>query len=70
MYDSLAGEQTVIRFSVPDCPWGYKIKSFDEMDDCYEEYRFHCIEGHGVAAESEFYIHFDLGKLMLSVFQK
>src|ERR1700676_613901 len=43
-------DRTVIRCSIPDCPWGYKIKSFDEMDDCYEAYRFHCIEGHGVDA--------------------
>jgi hypothetical protein len=54
-------DPTVIRCSVPDCAWGY---------DCYEAYRFHCIEGHGADASSEFYVHFDLEKLLLSVFQK
>jgi hypothetical protein len=63
-------DPTVIRCSIPDCAWGYKIKSFDEMGDCYEAYRLHCTGEHGVDASSEFYIHFDLENLLLSVFQK
>jgi hypothetical protein len=63
-------DRTVIRCSVPDCPWGYKIKSFDEMDECYESYRLHCIKEHRVDADTDFYIHFDMEKLLLSVFQK
>jgi hypothetical protein len=40
------------------------------MNECYEAYRAHCIERHGIRADAESYMDFDLEKLMLSMFQR
>jgi hypothetical protein len=55
----------IIRCSVPDCDWGFEATDSGQMDQCYRAYEQHCIEMHGADAES--YIHFDFGKLMLSL---
>ena len=62
--------RSAIRCSVPDCDWGFEISDFKRMNDCYEAYRAHCIEMHGIPTDTEWYMDFDLEKLMLSMFQK
>jgi hypothetical protein len=60
----------IIRCSVPDCDWGFELSNSDRMEQCYEAYRLHCVEMHGIRADSKSFMQFDLEKLMLSMFQE
>jgi hypothetical protein len=55
----------IIRCSVPDCDWGFEATDSGRMEQCYRAYQQYCIKTHH--PDVEFYIHFDLEKLMLSL---
>lgn len=63
--------RSLIRCAVPGCDWGFKIKNTEEMGNCYEAFRLHCIQVHGLSRDDyDSVLHFDLEKLTLHLFKK
>jgi hypothetical protein len=49
--------------SSPECDWGCYLPDLSEnrLNDCCADFRWHCIEKHGLNPEdTEVYVHIDL----------
>jgi hypothetical protein len=56
--------------SGPDCGWGWPLRELSEspIRKCYEEFRQHCIETHGLDPnDPEANVHLDLVKYTLTL---
>jgi len=59
-----------IRCGTPDCDWGFALPDTSEarMNECYAEFRMHCIERHGLDQddrEAEMFLDLMEGTLTL-----
>jgi hypothetical protein len=51
---------SIFHLPVLGCELGFKTANFREMDKCSEAYRLYCVEEHGICAEDNSHMHFDL----------
>jgi hypothetical protein len=64
-------KRSLIRCAVPKCDWGFKIKDTEEMAKCYEAFRLHCMQVHGLSRDDyDSVLHFDIEKSTLNLLKK
>ena len=60
---------TIIRGGTPDCDWGFPIiDPLNIAETCYEEFREHCVERHGLReddTDAQVFVDLKAGTLTL-----